>query len=111
MRGRGSERVKAGGLEENAKGSVGSRPLGGGATHSKGAAAPGSTAGRHSLHCMWQRRAAAGPPAAEAPAVPCLASEHTAHPDDECMFFGPALCRVLRDHEVHVLCLSNGART
>lgn len=33
----------------------------------------------------------------------------TAHPDDECMFFGPALTNLLSSgEEVHLLCLSEG---
>ncbi|ORX90931.1 LmbE-like protein [Basidiobolus meristosporus CBS 931.73] len=32
----------------------------------------------------------------------------TAHPDDECMFFGPALLKLQASTEVHVLCLSKG---
>jgi GlcNAc-PI de-N-acetylase len=31
-----------------------------------------------------------------------------AHPDDECMFFGPALLSQLEHYEWHVLCLSTG---
>ena len=33
----------------------------------------------------------------------------TAHPDDECMFFGPTLCHLAdRDIQAKVLCLSTG---
>ena len=33
----------------------------------------------------------------------------TAHPDDECMFFGPTLCHLAdRDIKAKVLCLSTG---
>lgn len=32
-----------------------------------------------------------------------------AHPDDECMFFGPTICGLLQDGaDVHLLCLSAG---
>lgn len=32
-----------------------------------------------------------------------------AHPDDECMFFGPTIYRLCeQDADVHILCLSNG---
>ncbi|RWS31442.1 N-acetylglucosaminyl-phosphatidylinositol de-N-acetylase-like protein, partial [Leptotrombidium deliense] len=30
------------------------------------------------------------------------------HPDDECMFFGPAILKLLANHEVFVLCFSVG---
>lgn len=32
----------------------------------------------------------------------------TAHPDDECMFFGPTLQALRHPTRVHVLCLSTG---
>ena len=33
----------------------------------------------------------------------------TAHPDDECMFFGPTIAHLIREgHEVFILCLSTG---
>ena len=34
----------------------------------------------------------------------------TAHPDDECMFFGPTICSMVaaRHTEVHLLCMSTG---
>jgi hypothetical protein len=38
----------------------------------------------------------------------------TAHPDDECMFFGPVLCNLTSKslkNQVHVLCLSKGNET
>lgn len=31
-----------------------------------------------------------------------------AHPDDECMFFTPALLQLRQSHVPHILCLSNG---
>lgn len=34
----------------------------------------------------------------------------TAHPDDECMFFGPTLVNIIREGiDVYLLCLSNGS--
>ncbi|KAK9670899.1 N-acetylglucosaminyl-phosphatidylinositol de-N-acetylase, partial [Basidiobolus ranarum] len=32
----------------------------------------------------------------------------TAHPDDECMFFGPTLLNLQKTSQLHVLCLSKG---
>lgn len=31
-----------------------------------------------------------------------------AHPDDEVMFFGPSILRVVKDNDIYLLCLSNG---
>ncbi|CAG8581012.1 9145_t:CDS:2, partial [Acaulospora morrowiae] len=31
-----------------------------------------------------------------------------AHPDDECMFFGPSLLELVPKNKIHVLCLSIG---
>uniref|UniRef100_A0A1B6LX52 N-acetylglucosaminylphosphatidylinositol deacetylase n=1 Tax=Graphocephala atropunctata TaxID=36148 RepID=A0A1B6LX52_9HEMI len=31
-----------------------------------------------------------------------------AHPDDECMFFGPTILQLLKNHTVYLLCLSTG---
>ncbi|ESO91650.1 hypothetical protein LOTGIDRAFT_85239, partial [Lottia gigantea] len=31
-----------------------------------------------------------------------------AHPDDECMFFGPALTTLIEDNEISILCLTSG---
>ncbi|XP_041053082.1 N-acetylglucosaminyl-phosphatidylinositol de-N-acetylase isoform X2 [Carcharodon carcharias] len=52
-----------------------------------------------------------GPPAAggERPRPGAAALLVTAHPDDECMFFAPALLRLAgRGLSVHLLCLSTG---
>ena len=33
-----------------------------------------------------------------------------AHPDDECMFFGPSILNLSQNNDVMVLCLSNGKK-
>ena len=57
------------------------------------------------LSAEWARRRRPAPLAAARRALLV-----TAHPDDECMFFGPAVVGLLRDPAcaVYLLCLSTG---
>jgi N-acetylglucosaminylphosphatidylinositol deacetylase len=35
----------------------------------------------------------------------------TAHPDDECMFFGPSIIALSKQNNIHILCLSTGSKS